>query len=467
LLVCELTNSPSLKCRIAAAHALNRRGYKAAVPAMIDEWHAWRARDAVGPPGWEDEFTSVGVTDSGDPFADNGNYYEHGDGAALAHFLVTADSPAAVRVIGSALEGGPTWLPGSVIDSLCPGRRKESPEGSLPLSPPLPTITGPFSDECEAEIASLLASIVHNHTTPRAWRVDLDPFAETNLVVRDTWRVCDLAAMALSRRYPKRFSFDLEASMVRRDEQRAEILNSWHRETGLPMLALRGAVFVPLVAPREILPLLETVRGAESVRDVEKEFARLESWGLAALAHIVDYLDEHGTPFPAREPLMKTAIRSSQTVCSASVRPLSEELKALSRELAELEGTAMTGEVFCRVVRTVLGRVTRNSGVVWIDLERSNALTGTRLSVEYRPNETVSTTVPELWSWTQRVVANRNDMLLGKRGAPSPDALSKAASGSLAGYVDYAFALGPAVPVDISVQVTAEPPGAGDGATVE
>lgn len=208
-------------------------------------------------------------------------------------------------------------------------------------------------------------------------------------------------------------------------------------------------------------PLLELVQSAGSEEEVTTDLARIASWGLGALAHVVDYLDTHREPFPARKGLLKRAVKSSRTLRLPSVQPSLPELNDFSQELATLEGAAITGETFCSIVRSALGNAPTNTASTWIDLERSNSLTGTRLSIEYRANTSTPAAPPTTWSWSQRVVANGTDVLWSKRGGPVDDAVTMTASSTLAGYIDHAFALGPAVPVDISVEVTADPPDAG------
>jgi len=181
----EMLQAPGLETRVAAAHALRKRGVGESVTAMLREW---------------------------DQLKDSPSHDGNGQQTLIA-FLAGTDAPEAIRALGRALGNQKVDTRLEVVESL--GRWNEE------LS--VATLAA-----VEEELVKALEDTEERTGMSGSWgeKKFSDP------------RVCDFAGYFLVKRWPDRYVFDLSGALKIRDRQRVECQNVWRRAHGLEELPL-------------------------------------------------------------------------------------------------------------------------------------------------------------------------------------------------------------------------------------
>jgi hypothetical protein len=200
LLLSVADSGPYLSSRVAAAVALHRRGRPEGVAAMVQEW------------------LEPGRTDPDE-------FYPQ---AELVEFLATCGSLEAVQALGKDLHERPVDVRYEVISAL---RSDDCADAAqIPDS-------GCESPQVAAEVEELLIRALDDteeYTIVLGWG-DVSFYDP---------RLCDLAGYALSLRWPERYEFDPESSLVELDRQLVELKNVWREARGLAPLPLPEALRV-------------------------------------------------------------------------------------------------------------------------------------------------------------------------------------------------------------------------------
>lgn len=337
LLVSIANDCPYLYSRVIAAQALQQRGRSEGITAMIKAWRHLR----VSKP---DEST---------------------DRETLAEFLATSGNPTAVRALKEGLNKLPIDARVEVISLM----RMERCEGSTFRS---------IGDCQSPELATAVEELLI-----RA----LDDTAEYS--ASGSWnnknyyepRLCDLTGYVLALRWPDRYSFDLEATLIQRDRQIVGLKNVWRKAQGLAPLPVPELPSVAPVADEIIRPLLEQIvrspdgEGPQVVREIE-------SLGIGALRPVQEQLNDLGSDHPARSTLTVLATRLANTVREITIKPDSVPLQGkIKAQLETLQGQPLTSNALVDLLLNVTRELSPDTTGIVIRAERADDGTGFALRV--------------------------------------------------------------------------------------
>ena len=97
-------------------------------------------------------------------------------------------------------------------------------------------------------------------------------------------RVCDIAGHVLHQRWPKRYRFDMAASLTERDQQRVVAGNGWRQRRGMPTRPLPRRPVIAPVGAANIDPRVARLRQATTAAERQAAREQLVALGLGALA---------------------------------------------------------------------------------------------------------------------------------------------------------------------------------------
>jgi hypothetical protein len=223
----KLGSGNGLYAQTRAAEALFARGKPEALPAMIEAWQNAQPRL---PTNEADAFSEIG---------------------GLIEFLAKSGDAAAVDALGRDIRKAPVEVRLAVVDVFVPWEQRgtEFLKGrkvhALVKMPELPG--GAAGDAIER----LLATALDDPERRFGMRKDYD---EASI---DGPRVCDIAAFALSQRWPKKYQFHWRENLAECDAQVTRIRDQWRSENGLPSAPALSATVVPVAKAAEVTPLLE------------------------------------------------------------------------------------------------------------------------------------------------------------------------------------------------------------------
>ena len=225
-LTMEMTNSPDMDARIAAADVIIRTDKKAAVTVMINEWE-----EVVPQPPGDD------------------------DGPSVAGFLASSDSPEAIAALARGMQRQTAGTRIAIIQdfdlwSLDPwsfGRRATN------------------SPATRAAIEALLVSELRDTEEQTGYSGSMNGKDFFNP------RVCDMAGFILMELFTNRYAFNLSATRKVRDRQRIECINTWRKAHHLPSLPL-PAPSTTHVKPEQAAWVMKIEWANDSVRP-SHEFA--------------------------------------------------------------------------------------------------------------------------------------------------------------------------------------------------
>jgi hypothetical protein len=197
----EMQQAPSLQTRVAAARGLFQRGMPEAVPAMIEEWENALPKLRHQQPDQD---------------------YEIG---ALLCFLAKCGKAEALDAVGHDLRQRPIEVRLTTITTLVKhdgpfslgagGKTIDSwpePEGIYPSD---------IDEAAEAATERLLVSSLDDTEARDQMSIAWGNTSFTNP------RICDLAAFALTTRWPQKYAFDASATEAERDAQLVQLTNAW------------------------------------------------------------------------------------------------------------------------------------------------------------------------------------------------------------------------------------------------
>jgi len=190
----EMKSHKDLHCRVAAAAGLFRHGGKDSVPWVIDEWRT------QAPSFVLEDFKPSGKAQS------------------LIGFLATCGDLSAMRAIAEQFP------------------KLDAMEKVLMMYSVLDKARFDSSSYAGAELPADVENCVED--------IGITAFADKTVIDGMSIggfagpRVCDLAAIRLSRRWPDRYTFDLKATESERDVQIVRMTNIWRASRGLEPLPL-------------------------------------------------------------------------------------------------------------------------------------------------------------------------------------------------------------------------------------
>lgn len=183
----EMTNSPVLRSRVAAARGLRRVDKRAAIAAVSKEWLKFDSSKEDSESGESD----------------------------LIDFLVSSDSPDAIHTLTQDIQKRTVDTRLTIVDAT----------DSWIFTPVTnsPATRSAIEEFLVKELEDKEKRVGMSGT--RFGKNFSDP------------RVCDMAGQILAERYTNLYSFDLSASLRVRDHQRIQCMNVWRKSHGLPLLA--------------------------------------------------------------------------------------------------------------------------------------------------------------------------------------------------------------------------------------
>jgi len=337
---------------VLAATALLKRGRPEAVPAMIALWNK--------------EKTRQGSSD-------------------LIAFLASCGDPAGVRALGKDFGTLPVATRFSIISAL-------GPRGGSVLfvtaggeGPALPQEESRKQATDTAAQEVLIAAL---DDTEAYWGC------------RGTWngkgftdpRVCDMAGLVVSMRWPKKCFFDIDASLFERNVARVVLQNVWRKEHGLAELPLPERRKPPEIAPEVAAPLFARLKAARTDQERRKAAAAIEAHGLLALPPALRHLDGLEKDAEVRPTLEDLARRLSCIVAEAtftkdSVKPDEEFRKVIE----DLRGKPLTADAFMGVLYHVVRRLPPGTVGIRLEAVREDdgagvTLKASLLGEDYRPH---------------------------------------------------------------------------------
>lgn len=235
------TASPS----VIAAEILNRKGKHEAIHVMIQKWKDAKTTDETG---------------------------------SLAGFLANLDSPEAIEALGQNLAGRSIRDRMGIVNVV-----GESGTWAGDLS-----ATNRSAATLEAIEKLLVTELqddgqVMGESGSRMDKSYIDP------------RVCDMAGFQLNQRWPKRYDFDLSASLKVRDIQRIECQNVWRRAHNLSLLSLPTPT--SHVSTNDAAKVMTIEWKTDTVKPSEVFAARIEAFrnNILAATNVVNLLTTYAS----------------------------------------------------------------------------------------------------------------------------------------------------------------------------
>jgi hypothetical protein len=146
--------------------------------------------------------------------------------AALIGFLASANSPEAIAALGRDISLRPIHARYAVVDGLG-GVRWGGDAWKTNYSQPT----------LESMQAVLAAALQDKDRQGGLGGVTVDHRRGDKQVSYSDPRICDMAGFYLDRGWPRRYDFDLSASLQVRDQQRIDCQNVWRKAHNMPLLS--------------------------------------------------------------------------------------------------------------------------------------------------------------------------------------------------------------------------------------
>ena len=201
----ELKQGRGLYSQVAAAKALSARGEPGAVAAMIE---AWRALKLQLPPPKESD--------------DDGDLYQHaGD---IITFLAGSDSADAMEALAYNLKKTPVDVRLAVAEVFLPFPTADQSYGVGGIGPAV-SVDADIDKLPAGKAGAAIERLLVSELDDTAKCVGTEGYyCEASF--KDP-RVCDMAALTLSRRWPKRYHFKWAANAAECDAQIAKLRDQW------------------------------------------------------------------------------------------------------------------------------------------------------------------------------------------------------------------------------------------------
>ncbi len=379
LLISIARRGPYLSSRLAAAQAVYRRDRPEGLAAMIQEW-------LTPGPSNADEFH---------PEED------------LINFLAASGDPEAIQALGQDLPKRPIKLRVVLIFAL---GRDVCAEAS---SPPARNCKSPQAVTATEELLLQALDDTKKYTGSSGTWQGKSYYSP---------RVCDLAGYALALRWPDRYTFDLEASLIERNRQIVELKNIWRGTQGLAPLPLPPLPEIPAVPDEIVQPLLDQLLQlpAEDGRQISDQ---IEALGLGALPAVRRKLTDLAADHPARPRVIALATRLANIVREIDLEPESIEPKgSLAEHLAALKGQSLSSRKIVDLVLDVTRGGSPGSTGIDLEVDRAGDNAGVLLTIQLTTvNESIGCWSRDGgWSYSY-LVTEGNSQLLNSFGCDSAE----------------------------------------------
>lgn len=353
LLLRELSEGGSAT-RLAAAMALHQRGRKKeAVDAMIVQWQNTH----------------------------RGSYIT---------FLAECGDARAVQALAAELDQRAVGIRGEVVRSFVHRGTVSGSELDAPTSGDSPEADMAVETAVEDLLAAALDDTERCTGTSLSW----DDVSFTNP------RVCDLAAFALSRRFPDRYRYDHTASPGQRDVNRLKMLNVWREAHGKEPLPLPESVKVEPVSANVIDPLIEAWLAASKDPDARRRAAdAIEAAGLGTLPAVWKAAHSDTADVESRQGLTMLAQRVASIVrevivSDGSVKPD----ESLQEQLEALKGKPLTASAFVRIMLQTTNHLPRGATGIQLAAHRDRDGSGITLTINLTRTGALQATEQKGWS---------------------------------------------------------------------
>ncbi len=297
--------------------------------------------------------------------------------------LAKTRDPTALQALAAGLAGEPPLVRSAVVARFVPtGRRmsesvdEQGPTGGKVTDPPS---EAPFPEMALPVLESLLADRLEDGDRTESQWVTLD-------VPRRDPVIGEIAAYALSKRFPARWTFDVTAPALERADARVALANRWRAAHGKPPIHPPAARAAPSPIPYDVLRSdLERASAPDfSVRKAALE--AIEARGLPAFPAVLQAFRSLEAGAPGRSGLEDLARRLSFVVVEAVLTddsaPADDGFRAA---LAASVGKSFSGSLYTAFLR--LGTTERPPGTFGLRVvaERLDAGRGVSIRVTLLP----------------------------------------------------------------------------------
>jgi hypothetical protein len=156
-------------------------------------------------------------------------------------------------------------------------------------------------------------------------------------------RICDMAALVLSKLWPQKYVFHWSLLWGDCDPQLIGLKNLWRKEHGLPLLSLPPAPAIPEADETKLNPHLEKLANASDTAMSGAEIAAVENeFGLSAIPAVRHRLEKVQATATGANALQELARRLGNHV--REVRTERDLDAKTQQELDEFTGTSLTAE---------------------------------------------------------------------------------------------------------------------------
>lgn len=197
----KLALDDGLYSQVAAAKALNARGEAEAVPAMIEAWRKVQPRLSTNE---SDAYSEVG---------------------GLITFLAKSGNAAAIEALAHDLQKAPVDVRLAVVEVFRPFSNAGSSSTGIGVQVDADMTDLP-TGEAGVAIERLLISALKDSNRRVGMQGTIDDAS-----YKDP-RVCDMAALVLSKRWPDKYHFHWSANATECDAQIAKLRDRWRSENG-------------------------------------------------------------------------------------------------------------------------------------------------------------------------------------------------------------------------------------------
>lgn len=349
--------------RVHASEWLMMHGHPEVIPPMIEAWEKLRPR------------------------LDDPHTYD--EAGPLIGLLGSSSNARAIEALGKDLSSLPVDVKIAIVQVLLPsdvyGSRSSEGRSIGPMRPALDGIK--LAGDAIPAVEQLLVSLLGD----RERRFSLRGFYGD--VSYEDPRICDLAAFALSKRWPEKYPFRWIADVKACDSQIAVMQNQWRAAHGLPPLRPASPVIIPPAKEADVAPLLDAYLAASDEAARKTARARIiETFGLSALPIVQSRLETSKDA-----ALLPLAIGLASVVREIAIEPGSEE-KAAQFGIDTLRGRPLEGGRLAQLAGEMETKLPAEMRGVAFYAERTGDGTGFKVTVSWLPG-----TVPMATGWDRQI----------------------------------------------------------------
>jgi hypothetical protein len=385
----QMKQGATLGLRVAAARELLRHLRPESVTAMLDEWKK----------------LSTSRKD--------GNAYDDGfDVERLIEFLAGSGSTEAIGVLAEGMRKRPVDVKVAIIEDINSQSNWNlftSVEGG-----PLAAAGGNSNNESlRMAVEDLLVAALDD--------------TERHMGMSGSWgdksfsdpRICDLAGHVLWKQWPKKYDFDLAASLAVRDRQRVELKNVWRKDHGLPLLELPQPPRIKYLGKEDLRPLWDSILRANGEKERTAAVSAVEAKGLSALPTARELLGEVAADAQSRAALESLVRRLSVVVREVIVedQSLSDD-HPLAKALKTAKDKPLTADQFVGLILAFTKQPPQQLPGIALSAERTGDDTGVVIRLKPIKQKTIPTLQvgnDKGWETSEYVTVGRKN-LLGSSG---------------------------------------------------